>query len=78
MSPVAIADLGDEAAGIDGQLSGVDSGTNKQAKLGVSIVAIRTGDLVTVLTGASLNGTQPGHAALFEKLANSVAERQQS
>jgi hypothetical protein len=78
LSPVAINDLGDEAAGIDGQLSGVDSGTKKQAKLGVSIVAIRTGDLVTVLTGASLNGTQPGDGALFNKLAQSIAQRQKS
>jgi hypothetical protein len=78
LSPVQVTDLGDEAAGIDGELSGVDSGTNKQAKLGVSIVAIRTGDLVTVVTGASLNGTQPGDGELFQKLAQAVAARQQS
>ena len=42
----------------------------------MSIVAVRTGDLVTVLTGAAVGGTQSGDGALFAKLAQAIADRQ--
>jgi hypothetical protein len=71
-----ISGLGDQAAGIDGTVAGTDSGTGQQAQLGVSIIAIRTGNLVTVLTGAALGQTQPTDGALFQKLAEAIANRQ--
>ncbi len=76
LSPQRVTGIADEAAGIDGQLSGIDSGTGKQATLGVSIIAIRTGDVVTVLTGAALGGTRRTDGALFQKLAQAIADRQ--
>lgn len=72
-----ISGLGDQAAGIDGTVAGTDSGTGQHAQLGVSIVAVRTGNLVTVLTGAALGQTQPTDGALFQTLAEAIANRQQ-
>lgn len=78
LAPVKVSGLGDEAAGMDGSISGVDATTGKAVTVGVSIVAIGKADLVTVLTGSSSGGTQPGDDALFRKLAQAVADRQQS
>jgi hypothetical protein len=78
LSTERISGLGDEASGVGGAFTGVDAGTGKQAQLGISIVAVRTGNLVTILTGASAGPTQPSDGQLFQKLAQAIAERQQA
>jgi hypothetical protein len=75
MPTSGLPELGDEATALQGDFSLTDSASGESAQLSVLVIAIRTDQVVTVLTATAID--TPGDEQLLYGLLDVIAERQE-